>query len=777
VEPAREGRHAAWPAGLHPLVVRACARVGVTAPYEHQAETMDHVLASRDVVLVSPTASGKTLAFVAPIVSECVADADARALLLFPTKALALDQVARLEALLGALEACAVGEGLAIPDVPVSTFDGDTPADARRAVRRRGRIVVTNPDMLHAGILPQHVRWAQLFQGLRFVVVDELHAYRGVFGSHVANVLRRLLRVAAFHGSRPRFILCSATIANAREHAERLVGRPVEVVDRCTAPRAERHLVLYNPPLVDARLGLRGSVVGAVRRLATDALDAGLHAIVFARSRLTVEILTKYLKEGLAWTRRDARLVEGYRGGYLPRTRHATQERLKGGDLQAVVATSALELGLDIGELDVAITCGWPGSIASTWQQWGRAGRSGAPALCVLVASSHPVDQHVVEHPEYFFGRSPEHVRTDPDNLLVVAAHARCAAFELPFRGGDVFGALGPEATAELLGLFAAEGFLHREGETWHWAHETHPAASVSLRNASEDNFVVVDVSPPAHRVIAEVDFASAYATLHEQAVYMAGARPHQVERLDHENRKAFVRPVDCDHYTQAVTHQAVAVLESFGAATVGRSAPAGPGASGGPVGLAGHGEVRVSRKVVGFKKIRFYTLENVGYGEVALPEVDLHTTAAWLTLTAQGLHAVAALAGGASRRAIVDAMAGAARAVHAVATLHASCDGRDLGLAMGDARGSGAGGAQPDDDTHEPTMFLHETVAGGTGLAPLLFDLREDLVAGARGLVARCSCDEGCPSCVGPPGELGAGSKRLAQAILEALAPRGHDR
>ena len=791
VEPARAARTAPWPAAIDPRVVRACARRGIEAPYTHQARAMALAAAGRDAVVVTPTASGKTLCYSAPLLSRCLQQPDARALLLFPTKALSLDQVFGLRELLEEMRA-EQGDGL--PEVPISTFDGDTPGDARRSVRRRGRIVVTNPDMLHSGILPHHPRWASLFQGLTHVVIDELHAYRGVFGSHLANVLRRLRRICRFHGSDPTFVLCSATIANPREHAERLVGRPVELVDESGAPRGERHLVFYNPPVLNPELGLRASARGAVRRIAARGLGLGLQTLVFATSRLSVEILTKYLKDSLAKQRKSPRLVEGYRGGYLPRERRRIQEELRAGRLRGVVSTNALELGIDVGSLDVALLCGYPGSIASTWQQLGRAGRRGRPSACVLVARSTPLDQHVIQNPEFFLGASPEHARCDPDNLLVVAEHLKCAAFELPFREGEAYGALGAEGTRELLEVFAEEGIVLKEGEVWHWTQESHPAEAVNLRSVSSDNFVVIDCTRPAHRVIAEVDFPSAPTTIHEKAIYMVGAEQFQVERLDYDNRKAYVRRVDCDYFTDAMTYRKVKVLEVFESVSCTAESARAPAAA------VRQGEVRLSRKVVGFKKVQFYTGDNLGYGDVVLPEHEMHVPACWMTLQDDALERLHAR--GLSRREVVEAMVGAARALHAVACVLTACDGRDLGTAIGDARGTGEGppdwfqqagrrgGSEPLSlegepveldalDRFEPTLFLHESVPGGTGFSPLLFERRRGLVADARRVVEGCGCAEGCPGCVGPPLEVGPRCRTHAALVLAELdrALAGRDR
>ncbi len=786
VQPARPARIAPWPDEIAPAVRRALAARGIDAPWTHQAQAMRLALARRDLVVVTPTASGKSLCFAAPILTRCLHDPSARALLIFPTKALALDQAQALHDL---VEAVRREAGPGAPEIPVSTYDGDTPAGVRRFVREKCRLVVTNPDMLHASVLPHHARWAPLMQGLTHVVVDELHAYKGVFGSHVANVLRRLRRVAAFHGSRPCFISCSATIANAREHAAALTEAPAEIVDDDGAPRGERHVVLHDPPLLDAASGYRQPAIEAARGLALPCIQAGFQTIVFTTSRLKVELLTRYLHDDLNALGLPATLVEAYRGGHLPGHRRRVQAALRAGTLRCVVTTNALELGLDIGALDVAILAGWPGSIASAWQQMGRAGRRGRTSLCVFVAGSSPMDQHVVAHPEHLLGASPEHARLNADNLLILADHLKCGAFELPFTRGEPFGGLSGESATGVLELFSQDGLLHEEGGVFHWTQETHPAEAVSLRAVSSDNFVVVDTSRVPPRVIAEVDFPSAPTTIHEKAIHIVAGRSYQVDRLDHEGRKAYVTPVDCEYYTDAITFRTVSVLD------VAATRPAlAPGAGI----VLHHGDVRVSDKAIGFKKIRLRTHENLGYGDIALPEREMHSTGCWFTITPAALDRLARW--GATRRDIVEGLAGAGHVVHAMACIVASCEARDLGMGIGGsggtgpadgvgwAAGGGLGGAleirqggqrvtrAPDQDAllgvlgqFEPTFFLHDAVPGGVGLAPLLFERHDLVIAMALRALARCACEEGCPACVGP--RRGRRCREVSLRLLEEAA------
>src|SRR5579864_2555247 len=602
--PAVAAEYAAMPEAIDRRLVAALRARGITELYTHQAAAIDHVLAGRHTVVVTPTASGKTLCYNAPVLSAILADPSARALYLFPTKALAQDQLAELHQLVQGL-------GLAEPDpdrpppdesdaIGVFTYDGDTPQDARRAIRGRAHVVLSNPDMLHSGILPHHPRWAKLFENLRFVVIDELHAYRGVFGSHLANILRRLRRVCRHYGSNPTFICSSATIANPRDLAERLTERPFELVEKSGAPRGEKFFVFVNPPVVNHQLGIRRSYLGETRRIASEFIKRNLQVIVFAQSRLSTEILTTYLKDdfdGLAHGSSSPG-IRGYRGGYLPNRRREIERGLREGAVRAVVSTNALELGLDIGALDVAVLAGYPGTIAATWQRAGRAGRRSGRSAAVMVASSAPLDQFVVRNPSYFFDASPERALVDPDNLHILVDHIKCAAFELPFTTTEAF---GRHDTQEILDVLAEQGLVHcsPDTETWTWTNESYPADAVSLRSVSSDNFVVVDTTHEP-RVIGETDFTSGPGTLHAKAIYIVEGQLYQVEKLDFEGRKAFVREIDCDYYTTAITHTKVTPIDVF-QSEAERT----------------HGEVHVVSRVVGFKKIKFYTNENVGSGDL----------------------------------------------------------------------------------------------------------------------------------------------------------------
>jgi DEAD/DEAH box helicase domain-containing protein len=737
VIPARPARHAPLPPELDPRLARALAARGIERLYSHQAESWGHVRAGRHTVVVTPTASGKTLCYNLPVLQAAL-ETRAKALYLFPTKALSQDQVAELNELnvAGAL------------GIRAFTFDGDTPGDARKAVRTRGDIVVTNPDMLHQGILPHHTKWAQFFENLRFVVIDELHTYRGVFGSHVANVLRRLRRVCRFYGVDPVFIASSATIANPGELAAGLVGARVAAVTESGAPQGARHLLFWNPPVVNPDLGIRASSTSQTTRLARQTVEAGLKTIVFARSRLTVEVITKYLKDTFDADPRRPPRVRAYRGGYLPTARRDTERRLRAGGVDCVVSTSALELGVDIGSLDVCLLNGYPGTVAGTWQRLGRAGRRNRASLGVLVAGSDPLDQYVIRNPEFFLGADPEHARIDPDQLLILLDHVRCAAFELPFGEGERFGA---EPPGELLAYLEEEGVLHREGGSWHWMADSYPANAVSLRSVAEGNFTVIDTTGGGQEVIAEVDFSSAPMTLYEGAIYLVQARPWQVERLDWEGRKAFVTRTRADYYTDSIDYTRLKVLDRFAGSGAGGSACA-------------HGEAHLVRRMAGYKKIRYYTHENVGYGPINLPDQELHTTAVWWQLDADALEAAFP-----SREQALDGFLGAAYALHHVAALLSMAELHDLGRAVGDGQGTwfaavdaqGRGGArtlsgeavdlQAPDRRFQPAVFLYDNYPGGIGLSAPLYDRRREVVERTRALVRGCDCRHGCPACVGP--------------------------
>ena len=692
------------PADLHPDLAAALRERGLTGLYSHQAQAWRAVREGRDLVVVTPTASGKTLCYNLPVLQSILERPESRALYLFPTKALAQDQLAELGRLAAALPV----------DLRCHTYDGDTPPGRRQAVREAGHIVLTNPDMLHTGILPHHTAWRRLFSNLDYVVVDELHTYRGVFGSQVANVLRRLRRVCEFYGSSPRFLCASATIANPTELARNLleVG-DLELVERNGAPRGERRLVFYNPPLVDRSLGVRRSSLLEARRIASAWIKAGVQTIVFCRSRLQVEVMLSYLREDLT-PRLDARRrVRGYRSGYLPLERREIEAGLRSGEVLGVVSTNALELGIDIGSLQAAVLVGYPGTISSTWQQLGRAGRRSG-ATTVLVASSSPLDQFIVKHPDYFLGANPEEGLIDPDNLLVLAGHLQAGVFELPFADGE---RMGRAEVRDLLGVLEGDGSITRSQGRFFWSREAFPAEGVSLRRLAADNVVIIDTSPPHPQVIGEMDQFSAPVFLHEEAIYLHEGSQFHVDRLDWEEKKAYVRPVEVDYYTDALLGVNVTVLEAFDAS-----------------GDRAHGEVKLTALATMFKKIRFHTHENIGSGPIHLPEQTLHTTAYWTTIDS-------ALGATLGPKRLHGGLQGMAHALRHVASLRLMCDPRDLG-SIAEVRSPA---------TLRPTVTVYEVYPGGVGCSARLFELHDQLLADTLDLVTACPCDSGCPSCTGP--------------------------
>jgi DEAD/DEAH box helicase domain-containing protein len=598
--------------------------------------------------------------------------------------------------------------------------------------------------MLHAGILPHHASWARFFANLRFVVLDELHTYRGVFGSHLANVLRRLVRIARFHGSEPTFVFASATIGNPGEHASRILGQPVEVIAESGAPVGERHVMLFNPPVVNAELGIRASYVKTAVRLAADLVRAEVPTIVFGQSRNSVETMLKYLRDRLAKDKIDPDLIVAYRGGYLADTRRRIEKGLRSGGVRCVVATNALELGIDIGSLDAVVCAGYPGNVAGLWQRFGRGGRRQGPSLSLLVTSSRPLDQFVANDPRFLIGAPIEHARIDPDNVEILISHLKCAAFELPFEEGEAFGDVQEEAVKDALTFLERHRVVHGapngEGKrVWHWATDAYPANHVSLRNVGWDNFVIIDLD--RDKTIAEMDWRATHTMLHEQAIYQHEGEQYQVERLDYENHKAYVRKVEPDYYTDAMTYTKVAVLSEDDGAFVRLD----PGVEGGLA--AGVGDVSVVEKVVGYKKIKFHTHENVGYGDVRLPEMQMHTTAFWLTVPEDVVRAQPV-----NRAVVLDALRGIGNAMHLTAAVGLMCDPRDLGQTLGDKSdeesppGSAEGGPGFD-----PTLFLYDMVPGGVGLAPRLFEEREPLLRRTRAMIEGCPCADGCPACIGP--------------------------
>jgi DEAD/DEAH box helicase domain-containing protein len=812
------------PGDLDPRLKTALEAAGIHELYSHQAQVWDLIRAGRDVVLATGTASGKTLAYNLPVISALLAAGGAKALYLFPTKALAQDQLTILVRQLQGLDP------VQSPKLEAAIYDGDTPQSHRASTRLNARIVISNPDMLHTGILPHHTIWADFFRQLRFVVIDELHTYRGVFGSHVANVLRRLQRIAGFYGSAPQFILSSATIGNPSQLAEKLIGRPVALVDTDGSSRGPRHFLLYNPPVVQPALGLRKSSVLESVRLVRELFMEGIQTVVFARSRRTVELILSYLKEP-GVPRSDgsrshgARVsegkVRGYRSGYLPSQRREIEQGLRDGTVRTVVATNALELGIDIGGLGAAVLCGYPGAIASVYQQSGRAGRGSESAVAVLVASAAPLDQYLAHHPDYFFGRSPEHALINPDHLLILLSHLRCAMFELPFSEGEGFGSVPSGTLREYLDYLVTSNEAHAAGGKYFWMSDSYPAAALSLRSASAENVILQSFADDRPTTVGEVDFESALWMVHPKAVYLHEGQQYFVQELDLEKKTAALVPVALDYYTEPQRETEIRIPGEITREDV-------------PGGEKGWGEMQVTTRVVGFKKLRWLTQENLGSEKLDLPSTDLQTTGYWVALSeeaaqdlrlsgdwtndpndygpdwpaitlavrtrdgfrctvcgapesgrehdvhhkvpfrsfasaadANRLENLVTLCRADHRRAeqnvrMRSGLAGVGYVLGQLAPLSLMCDPGDLGVHV-----DSAGTVRPG----FPGIYLYDQVPAGIGFSQRLFDLHEEMVARGIELIEECPCDDGCPSCVGPGGENGAGGKRASLAILRVLA------
>ncbi len=833
--PARAAMTHPFPDDLPAPLREALSRLGILSLYSHQFQAWQYARRGQNVVLATGTASGKTLAYNLPVLASLLEDEHARALYLFPTKALAQDQHSVISDQLSGIQALNIENR----SLNAGIYDGDTPQRDRTSIRKNARLLLSNPDMLHTGILPHHTNWADFFRNLRFIIIDEIHTYRGVFGSHIANVLRRLKRIAAFYGASPQFILASATIGNPQELAEKLIEAPVTLIEEDGSARGERHFIFYNPPILDEVLGLRASALLEGVRLAKDVLSAGVQGVVFARSRRGVEIMLTYLQEtpppGLphfprtsAENERGGRRpegVRGYRSGYLPSQRREIEQGLRDGSVRLVVATNALELGIDIGGLGAALLIGYPGSVSSAWQQAGRAGRGEAPAAAVLVASSNPLDQFLARHPEYFFRRSPEHGLIDPDHLLILLQHLRCALFELPFQKGEHF---GNRSVDELLEFLVANREAHLSGSKFYWMADQYPAANISLRSASPHN-VIIQTTDPEPQTIGEVDLASALWMTHPGAIYMHQGQQYYVQNLDLERHVASVTAVSLDYYTQPQRRTEIVLLDELQRASA-------------PGGEKGYGEIQVTSHVVGFKKLRWFTHENLGEAPLDLPASDMQTTAYWLGLSeatvsrlrsagawsndpndygpdwprlrdavrardnyrcqacgapeterqheihhktpfrsfraadgsvnlerANRLDNLVTLCPACHRRVeqnvrIKSGLAGLGTVLNQLVPLYLMCDPGDLGLHV-DASGSVLG---------LPAVVLYDEVPAGIGFSQKLFELHEQLIGSALDLVGACPCADGCPSCVGPGGENGNGGKPETLALLKELVEDG---
>jgi DEAD/DEAH box helicase domain-containing protein len=799
-----------FPVSLSPALTARLVQLGIPSLYSHQTLAYEKVMDGHNIAIVSGTASGKTLCYNLAVLDSLLKQPEGKGLYLFPTKALSQDQLTNLQEMLHS--------DSNPTELLANIYDGDTPQHIRSRLRRETSILLTNPDMLHTGILPHHTVWKELFTALRYVVIDEMHTYRGVFGSHVANVIRRLKRVSRFYGSQPQFILTSATIANPQNLAEGLIEKPVTVIDNDGSPHGERHFLIYNPPLIDKKLGIRQSSLLEGSFLAGELLEEDIQTIVFGRTRRGIELILTYLRQRTAHS--NPNRVRGYRSGYLPQERRAIEEGLRRGEVKGVVATSALELGIDIGGIDAAVLIGYPGSIAATRQQAGRAGRKLAPSLSILVTAPNAMDQYLARHPEYFFDRSPERALIAPNNLLILLQHIRCAAFELPFQPNEGFGSIPAERLAAFLKVLSEHGELHQQGDRFFWMADRYPAADISLRNASPDQITLIVKGETRLQTIGQIDINSAYWMVHPDAVYLHEGTSYLVEDLDLEAGAAYLRQVTVDYYTQARRESQVE----------GKTVKTTTEVKGAQKTL---GDILVTTQVVGYRKIRWFTHEFLGGGEVELPPTHLNTLGYWITLadatvenlkdkklwnadpndygtewdrirekvlrrdgnrcqacgssesyqalhvhhitpfrsfsnqeTANQLQNLITLCPACHRQAessvrIRSGLAGISYVLHNLAPLMLMCDGDDIGMHFDPNAPLGDG---------KPTVVFYDNIPGGLGLSENLYDLHDDFLIQGYETVSQCECDEGCPSCVGPVGEELSGGKEETLALLEAL-------
>lgn len=705
--PPTEAKYSLFPDEVDNRIKQALQNRGITSLYSHQRTAFDTAYQKKNFVAVTPTASGKTLCYNLPVLQEIIEREESRALYLFPTKALAQDQKSELNEIIEEV-------GL---DVKCYTYDGDTAPTIRQAVRKAGHVVITNPDMLHSAILPHHTKWVAFFENLKYVVIDELHTYRGVFGSHVANVIRRLKRIAAYYGSYPTFICTSATIANPKELAKELTGEPMELINNNGAPRGKKHFVFYNPPIVNKPLHIRKSGTVEVNDLAKLFLKEQIQTIVFAKSRVRVEIILRHLQE-IVKKELGTKSIRGYRGGYLPKQRREIERGLRQGEIIGVVSTNALELGVDIGQLQVCIMNGYPGSIASAWQQAGRAGRRQDESLIIMVANSAPIDQYVISHPEYFFERSPESARINPNNLIILVDHLKCASYELPFKQGELFGG---EEVDEILEFLADEQVLHHKGSTFYWMNDSFPAHNISLRSASQENVIIIDQTDVANiKVIGEMDRFSAMTLLHDEAIYLHEGVQHQVELLDWDEKKAFVRQVEVDYFTDANLAVQLKVLEEDMSSVQSNA-------------TLGYGDVMVNAMATIFKKIKLSTFETIGSGPIHLPEEELHTNAMWISFPQSLVSEV-------GKESLEQALTGLSNVIQHVAPVFVMCDSGDLHV------------VPQIKAVHSecPTIFIYDRYPGGIGLSETVYKHFNIILERALAIIDRCPCEKGCPSCVG---------------------------
>ena len=836
---ARSAQFKPFPESVHPTLTQVLSQRGIKNLYLHQETTWEYAKNGHNVIIVTGTASGKTLAYNLPILDALIRDESASALYIFPTKALGQDQYNELSAITDDLKVLhnltqdnAADQQLTQQySIPVGIYDGDTKPKDRSAIRDNSRLVITNPDMLHMGILPHHTRWAEFFANLHYLVIDEIHAYRGVFGSHVANVLRRLKRITRFYGSKPQFFLTSATIANPVELGEKLIEEPVDLVDQDGSSRGMTNFLIYNPPIVNEDLGLRRSSLLESVRLAEDLFYYDIQTIIFGRSRRNIELILTYLRQNLGHTGNDlnsaqsnrvsnAELIRGYRSGYLPSERRAIEGGLRTGKVRTVVATNALELGIDIGAMSASILAGYPGTIASTWQQAGRAGRSEDPSLVILVTTASPLDQFLAHNPGYFFGRTPEKALINPDNLLILLAHLRCALFELPFQVGERYGKLLIEELEEFFSLLIQEGVVHKSGNKFFWLADRYPADGVSLRVASPSKILLQIPQGEEWTTIGDVDYESGPWLVHPQAIYLQESQMYLVDDLNLEGGIARLHPTAADFYTIPKVNTSIEAIHRSAAEAV-------------PGGEKSYGELSVISQVTGFRQVKWFTHEQLGSGDLDLPANELNTMGYWLSInsktvenlrqnglwsndankygpdwtqqrdrarsrdefrcqvcgleegdrehhvhhktpfrqfdspkTANQISNLVTLCPSCHRRVetvvkLRSSLSGLAYVLNNIAPLFLMCDSRDLGV-YSDPQSPLAEG--------NPTIVLFERIPAGIGFSQRLYEIHTSLIKNAYELVNLCTCRDGCPSCVGPAGENGLSGKQETLALLSLL-------